>query len=636
LQAWGFSWPVDSIVADHSFSLGEPMVPVAGGAGSAFAPNDDLDLEIGAQLARGLPAGRGPVGGGVVALETRVEYPGAEGAWAPPRSISVPKATPSAPTQILPSADEALAIVRKHLTIEARETDPARGALVAVSTEAYDATVDKDAFKLDWCRATLSVKPGEPDPCDPRAVRAPVKASGQQKVPSFASQPTEALTQKASERAPWVPPASTWTLGLNTGTVYMDEGDLDTGDLYEVSESESQYSLAYARGVRRRLRVGAAYGDDVLTVSGGVGRGMSLPRLGRLELEPHFDAGISVFSGWMDISGPELSTGGETTAFADVGTDVRLHLARGLSLTSGFAWRQQLATISGPVLGGMQYDGSGELRDATGLRVQFGLGFAFSGGASAARPNASRAMASRSTDEATAVPAAAPAVAAKDCGVEPCADAAAEKESSFTKVPLPAFELPAAYTFRHYAWTEFNTWSSGARNTLLLSVDLGGRSVVRVDRWDGDLGPGVYEIGELDSRETLFGLGYSRGIQNRLRTRLFYGTSGTPYESSVLTFSTGYGRAIPFARNVFEIEPHADAGVALFSINGGGETTAFVDVGGDARWFVHREVSLYAGAAWRQPFATLSGPVVDGVEFPVVPIRDATGLRFQLGVGYHF
>jgi hypothetical protein len=426
VQAWGFSRPVDSIVAEQSFAVGEPMVAVAGGISSAFAPFDDLDVRIGSRAAAPLAPGRGPVDGGVLALETRVEYPAAEGSWAPPRKVELPKPTP-APVAVVPapSADEVVGLVKKFMSVEARATTPAAGALAAASTDAYDAVLDGAAFRMAWCRATTPpAKPGEPDPCDPKACPDPTPpkplAPVQVPVPAFeepvaytfrhyawaefdtgsaraeapppprpvaAPKPEPAPAPKAAPpppppaakaREPRAPTQHAVSLGLNRGSTDLSTVSWDGSDFNDAAgrtaSGEQLLGLGYAFGAVDRLRLGLTTGSyeaptlGVLTVSGGYGRAVSYAR-GWVELEPHADLGVAVVT---------ANGGGETTLFADAGADLRWYPVQRVGLHAGLAWRSQLATVSGPVVATMAApELVGSLRDATGLRLDIGVGYHF-------------------------------------------------------------------------------------------------------------------------------------------------------------------------------------------------------------------------------------------------------------------
>jgi hypothetical protein len=425
VQAWGFSRPAESIVAEQSFAIGEPMVAVSGGTLSAFAPFDDLDVRIGSRAASPLPPGRGPGDGGAIALETRVEYPAPEGSWAPPRKVELPKPSPASVTVVpAPSADEVLGLVKKFVSVEARATTPAAGALAAASTDAYDAVLDAAAFRMAWCRATTPpAKAGEPDPCDPKACPDPTPqkpvAPVQVPVPAFeepvaytfrhyawaefdtgsaraevpppprpvaAPKPEPAPAPKA---APPPPPAAkarepraqtqhAVSVGLNRGSTDLSTVSWDGSDFLDVAgrtaSGEQLLGIGYAFGTVDRMRLGLATGSydapalGVLTVSGGYGRALSYAR-GWVELEPHADLGVAVVT---------ANGGGETTLFLDAGADLRWYPVRPVGLYAGAAWRVQPGTLSGPVVTGMAApDNVGSLRNASGLRFDAGVGFHF-------------------------------------------------------------------------------------------------------------------------------------------------------------------------------------------------------------------------------------------------------------------
>jgi hypothetical protein len=618
LQGWGFSWPVKSILVDHGFSLGAPMAPVAGGNGSAFEAADDLDLRVGTELARTVGDGQGPRGGGVIALDTRVEYPGLEGAWAPPRTVAVPKPVPVAPAPVVPDAEQVLGMLRKHISVEARKTEPDRGALAAASTAAYDAVLDRQAFLEDWCRATRAPVPaGETDPCGPTLVQRAETAS--LTVPALSASPAAGLRGSswsgASSAGAWSAPASGFGVRLNMGQA---EWDLADGSGQSESQAELLSSLWYEKGETNRLRANVALASGtgtVVTLAGGVGR--AVPVKSRLELEPFADGGIAVVNAY---------DGGETTAFLDLGADATFYAlpvpnGRWLSVSAGVAWRQQVATLSGPTSNGSIYVASDDLRDASGLRMQVGVGVRFG------QPGGTGARASEP------LPVAAPVVSVPMPVVrEAVASAPAQEAPAVEQIGVPAFDAPAAYTFRHYVWTDFNTWRP--RNVIKLDLNTGGRSMAGFEGWDASMTG--YEAPFSEGRETLFGLGYERGLNNRARVGLFYGASDVPYEASVLTASAGYGRALSLARNRLELEPYVDGGLAFLSVTEGGDSTAYADLGADVRWFAVRRVSLSAGAAWRQQLFTLSKPSIADKAFPADALRDATGLRLDAGVGFHF
>jgi hypothetical protein len=196
LQSWGVAKSVEELSGHLSYRMGETMLRDASGL-PRYAPYDDLDLQIREKDAydRAIKAIASREqwavpedAGGVAVVETVVDFPGLEGAWAPTEKIAMPPkpAEPPKPPPV-PSADQALAAFTPFVKVEARAVKPDDGALAAASSQVFDATVDEASFKLAWCRLTTVREPGAPDPCEPNPCPTPpppVKVTLEQ-IPAF-------------------------------------------------------------------------------------------------------------------------------------------------------------------------------------------------------------------------------------------------------------------------------------------------------------------------------------------------------------------------------------------------------------------------------------------------------------------
>lgn len=438
LQAWGLSNDLAPVVAESGYRLGGVMSVAPTDSGGAFAPFDDLDVS--AKSGGSYSEGASSVAsrhrwstpadaGGVAVVEARVTYSGAEGAWAPAATASIPATPPQAPSpRPTPSAAATLAMLREAISLEAREIETKDDALVSVTSTIFDAHVDEAAFALDWCRATTPLAAaGSPDPCDPNAKSAPSTEPPPIKVnlPAFTdpagytfrsyvwvpmewvpggaevAAPAPRLVARATPEEPKKvaapepgperrkrgarePSLLGFSGGAEIGRVALrDDAAADVSTLL-LSTTEPQLWVDASigkKGIRAHLDGAASLGLSSALASGqsmsayrfGAGAGYAFGLARRwVEIEPDVYVGARLVSIKGDFGNRNGANGAATilSPYVEPAVSARWFPLQQLSIDGTLAYRVQLAhSHTGPV--------TVDVADASGVKVKLGIGLHF-------------------------------------------------------------------------------------------------------------------------------------------------------------------------------------------------------------------------------------------------------------------